>query len=482
MSTGVPYLGSKISLISKSEIRYEGILYTIDTKESTVALAKVRSYGTEDRPTDRPVAPRDETYEYIIFRGADIKDIRVCQPPKPQPTLEGGLPNDPAIVQHSGGPPLGVFAGQPGTTGAPGAAPFTSSGGKPTGPGNNYGPIGSSAGPGSTPAFSAAPGGAVNNQKKKQKRTRRISARGGRRGKRKSTNGSPVMDALRDGARSGQSSPSQGQRERRPSSRTSAGAQNGRGGRGRGMFRGRGYRGGGQPNPNFRGGAQSGRGGFRPGVPLGKKESLKFEKDYDFEEANKEFSEVLSKLQKTSLEEDVSTEKEDVVAEHHSDAEDGEIVDETGERKTPSTDAHQSSASNDEPTPVYYDKAKSFFDTISCEAVERSKGKVNKPDWKAEKKLNRETFGVAGNVGRPNFFPNNRGNMRGRGGYGGGFNNYRGGYGNGGYYRGGYGGRGGYGFNNGGFRGRGRGGDGNFGGRGGRGMNRGRGAWGDSRV
>ena len=39
MTSGTPYIGTKISLISKSEIKYEGILYSIDTKEATVTLA-----------------------------------------------------------------------------------------------------------------------------------------------------------------------------------------------------------------------------------------------------------------------------------------------------------------------------------------------------------------------------------------------------------------------------------------------------------
>ena len=95
--SGIPYLGNEISLISKARILYEGVLYTVDTDTSTVALAQVRSFGTEDRPTDRPVPPREELYECIIFRGSDIKDITVCEPPKAQ----HALPQDPAIVQVS---------------------------------------------------------------------------------------------------------------------------------------------------------------------------------------------------------------------------------------------------------------------------------------------------------------------------------------------------------------------------------------------
>lgn len=46
---------------------------------------------------------------------------------------------------------------------------------------------------------------------------------------------------------------------------------------------------------------------------------------------------------------------------------------------------------------IGYDKSKSFFDNISCEANERSKGKNNRPDWRQERKINTETFGLTMN-------------------------------------------------------------------------------------
>lgn len=74
------YIGSQISLISKSEIRYEGTLHSIQAKEHTVSLSNVTSFGTEGRRGDGQEIPASsEVYGLIIFRGSDIKDLTVIK-------------------------------------------------------------------------------------------------------------------------------------------------------------------------------------------------------------------------------------------------------------------------------------------------------------------------------------------------------------------------------------------------------------------
>ena len=78
--------------------RYVGKLHEISSENSTVALEQVKSFGTEDRhpPTSDTFVPAgDHVYEYIVFRGSDVKDLRIeKEPEKPKQQV----PDDPAIL------------------------------------------------------------------------------------------------------------------------------------------------------------------------------------------------------------------------------------------------------------------------------------------------------------------------------------------------------------------------------------------------
>ena len=77
-SSGTLNLGSKISIIFKAQIHYEGILYTIDWDNATVVLAKVRSFGTEDRPTDRPATHLERRFMSTSSSGEVMSKILLC--------------------------------------------------------------------------------------------------------------------------------------------------------------------------------------------------------------------------------------------------------------------------------------------------------------------------------------------------------------------------------------------------------------------
>lgn len=63
------------------------------------------------------------------------------------------------------------------------------------------------------------------------------------------------------------------------------------------------------------------------------------------------------------------------------------------------TGAGEHEQEEDESVTVGYDKTKSFFDNISCDSAnDRTKGK-NRTDWRHERKINSETFGVSARRG-----------------------------------------------------------------------------------
>ncbi|RLN51697.1 hypothetical protein BBJ29_004511, partial [Phytophthora kernoviae] len=133
---GIPYLGSRISLVSKTDIRYEGFLFNIDTRQSTVALQSVRSFGTEGRRPEH-VPPSPHILQYATFKASEIKDLHVCEAAPPQ-APQGYPAPPPAPVQAPAQPPLPSGSPPPPTAPMAPSAPLVqapapvSTGSKPT--------------------------------------------------------------------------------------------------------------------------------------------------------------------------------------------------------------------------------------------------------------------------------------------------------------------------------------------------------------
>ncbi len=75
-----------------------GTLHEINPEQSTIALEDVYSFGTEGRPAKDYIPASNQKFDYIVFRGTDVKDIKVAEDQKENKQPDSNPPNDPAIL------------------------------------------------------------------------------------------------------------------------------------------------------------------------------------------------------------------------------------------------------------------------------------------------------------------------------------------------------------------------------------------------
>ena len=313
------FVGSRISLISKAGIRYEGTLVDINAAESTVALENVTSFGTENRPAPTTYPPSKTPYSFIKFRGSDIADLHVYEHTTP--------PLDPAIIEATRGP-ANVSAASLSPGGPVGNSTF----------GNSFNSSSYSQS-GGLPNYTVGGPTPANSLQETSENADKSS--------------SPAQPSIEVASNKSD--------RNEPDNRNNSTNESGSGSSG--YNRGRGRR------DNRRNSYNNRR--HREGMPYTNK-TLSFEDDFDFESAN-------AKLNKTQLAEEFNKKMGKL-----------SLSDEPVQENN--TEPIEVGSNNNDD--ACYDKTKSFFDSISCEALEKEKGQRRRPpSWHQERSLNSETFG-----------------------------------------------------------------------------------------
>ena len=94
-------IGKKMWLITKKEVKYEGVLFEVDRANKTMSLRQVRSLGTEGRRNGvDDVPPNDKIFANVKFRVDLIKSFKIIENSQEEQTpKEEEEELDPAIVE-----------------------------------------------------------------------------------------------------------------------------------------------------------------------------------------------------------------------------------------------------------------------------------------------------------------------------------------------------------------------------------------------
>ncbi|KAL0224842.1 hypothetical protein RCL1_002754 [Eukaryota sp. TZLM3-RCL] len=104
------FIGKPVSITSLADLRYEGILYTIDKVKKAIALKDVRCFGTEGRSA-REVPPSSDVHPFLLFYSTQIKECVAIEESNPY--------DDPAIISAPMEPPQVSHTQPPAPSSAP---------------------------------------------------------------------------------------------------------------------------------------------------------------------------------------------------------------------------------------------------------------------------------------------------------------------------------------------------------------------------